>query len=85
LKKYDIFFKSSTEKDLRKIDKKFRKQIYKAIQELADGKEGEKLRGEFKGLYKYVVGNYRIIYTHIPEGILILRIGNRKDVYRKPI
>jgi len=84
LKKYKIFFKSSVEKDLRKIEKKFRRQIYRAIDKLAEGREGEKLKGEFEGLYKYVVGDYRIIYTYIAQGILILRIGNRKDVYRRP-
>ena len=85
MKKYKVFFKSSVEKDLRKIEKKFRRQIYRAIEGLKEGKEGQKLKGEFEGLYKYVVGDYRIIYTYIPEGILILRIGNRKDIYRKPL
>ncbi len=84
-KRNKILFKSSVEKDLRKIDKKFREQIYKALEELEKGSEGKKLKGEFKGLYKYVVGNYRIIYAKIPDGILVLRIGNRKDVYRHRI
>ena len=43
---------------------------------------GEPLRGEFSGLFKYRVGDYRVIYAKISDGILVLRIGHRKDVYR---
>ena len=46
---------------------------------------GEALRGSKLGeLWKYRVGDYRVIAS-IEDGvcrILIVRIGNRKDVYR---
>jgi mRNA interferase RelE/StbE len=47
-----------------------------------DPDAGEPLVGEFKGCFKYRIGAYRIIYTKMPEGVLVLRIGHRKEVYR---
>jgi mRNA-degrading endonuclease RelE of RelBE toxin-antitoxin system len=38
---------------------------------------GEALHGEFEGLYKLRVGDYRVIYAMIEEGVLVLRIRHR--------
>lgn len=43
------------------------------------------LKGQFAGLRKYRVGDYRVIYALLGSDILILRIGNRKDAYRGEI
>jgi mRNA interferase RelE/StbE len=39
------------------------------------------LKGQFTGLRKYHIGDYRVIYALMGADILILRIGNRRDVY----
>ncbi|MCK4768428.1 MAG: type II toxin-antitoxin system mRNA interferase toxin, RelE/StbE family, partial [Desulfobacula sp.] len=41
------------------------------------------LKGQFAGLRKYRIGNYRIIYAIIDNSVLILRIQHRKNVYKK--
>ena len=80
---YKIFYKSSVEKDLKRIDFKQRKNIMDCIEnDIAKGIKGKKLKGEYEGMYSYRTGNYRIVYTQIPQGILILRISHRKDVYK---
>ena len=72
---YKIFYKSSVEKDLKRIDFKQRKNIMDCIEnDIAKGIKGKKLKGEYEGMYSYRTGNYRIVYTQIPQGILILRI-----------
>ncbi len=45
---------------------------------------GEALAGPFAGYWKYRVGDYRII-ARIDDGqvtIFIVRVGNRREVYR---
>lgn len=45
---------------------------------------GISLRGNLKGLYKYRIGSYRIIYQ-IKRSILVIMvidIGHRRDIYR---
>jgi mRNA interferase RelE/StbE len=41
------------------------------------------LSGPFAGMRKYRVGDYRVIFVIIDDCVLILRIQDRKDVYRK--
>jgi len=43
------------------------------------------LKGRFAGLRKYRVGDYRVIYAILRNDVLILRIGRRRDVYKKKI
>jgi len=81
---YSVQFKASVKKDLRKIDRKEAKRILDSIEKdlASDPGKGTQLTGEFSGLYKYRIGNYRIIYDILRESILVLRIGHRKDVYK---
>jgi len=39
-----------------------------------------KIKGE--KLYRFRVGSYRIIFEMDEDNIVILRIGDRKDIYR---
>jgi mRNA interferase RelE/StbE len=41
------------------------------------------LKGKFSGLRKYRVGDYRVIYVILEEDVVILRIGDRKEIYKK--
>lgn len=43
------------------------------------------LKGQFAGLRKYRIGDYRVIYAILGDDVLVLRIGHRKDVYKKEI
>ncbi|MBI4447235.1 MAG: type II toxin-antitoxin system RelE/ParE family toxin [Acidobacteria bacterium] len=39
------------------------------------------MKGDFAGLFRLRVGDYRVIYARTDEGYLVLRIGHRRDVY----
>jgi len=68
---YKIFYKSSVEKDLKRIDFKQRKNIMDCIKnDIAKGIKGKKLKGEYEG-NSYRTGNYRIVYTHTTGDINI--------------
>jgi len=83
LLKVKIFYKESVEKDLKKFDKKERIRILNRIErELSSGIKGKKLKGEFEGLYSYRIEDYRVVYSLIRDGILVIRIRHRKDVYK---
>jgi mRNA interferase RelE/StbE len=79
----EIEYKASVEKDLRRIDGKQAKRILDKIEEVLgkDPAAGEALKGEYKGMFKLQVGDYRIIYTKTKKGVLILRISHRGDAY----
>ncbi|MBI5576535.1 MAG: type II toxin-antitoxin system RelE/ParE family toxin [Deltaproteobacteria bacterium] len=82
---YRIVYKKSVLKDLKKLGKPEASRIMDKIEKdlLKHPDSIPVLKGKFAGLRKYRLGDYRIIYVLIGEEVIILRIGNRKEVYNK--
>ncbi len=80
-----ISYKSSVQKDLRRLGPSNALRVVNKIEKslLAADHPGEPLTGEFAGLQKLRVGDYRVIFTPTREGFLILRVAHRREVYRK--
>jgi mRNA interferase RelE/StbE len=80
---YKIEYKSCVLRDLKRLDKGVAQRIVKELRESLslDPNCGEPLSGQFKGLRKLRVGDFRVIYSKTKEGVLILRIGHRSAVY----
>ena len=87
--KYRIEFKRSAAKALKKILRSDRRKIRERIDSLAENLPDPvttKMKGD-NPFHKVRVGDYRIVYE-IQESllvILVLKIGHRKDVYRRMI
>lgn len=81
---YKIVYKKSIKHDLKKIDKKEAKRILDEIESklILGPKAHPPLKGDFAGLRKFRVGDYRVIYVVVKQDVMILKIGNRKDVYK---
>lgn len=81
---YNIIYKSTVQKDLKRISKIDANKILNQIEEILSIDAGKfpLLKGEFKGLRKFRVGNFRVIYSLSKNEVTILRIGNRKEVYK---
>lgn len=84
---YKIEITASAEKSLKKIPKKDLEKVVEAIQVLAISpfpSGCRKLKGE-EDVYRVRQGNYRIIYEVIDSKliVLVLKIGHRKDIYKK--
>ena len=84
-----IEFERAAERELAKLDKQTAKRILKFLNDriapLADPRSiGEALHGSLGAFWKYRVGDYRIVAAIEDRRlrILIVRIGNRRDVYR---
>ena len=76
--------------DLRALDPQIQRRILTYLQEriapAADPRQyGESLTSTFAGLWRYRVGDYRII-CQLEDAvcvILLIRISHRRDVYRR--
>jgi mRNA interferase RelE/StbE len=88
---WKIEFQRSAERELDKLDHEATRRILRFLNDrvakLEDPRSiGEALRGsELGSFWKYRVGDYRII-ADIDDGtvrIFIVRIGNRREVYRR--
>jgi len=80
-----ILYKKSVYRDLKRIDKAIVRRIMDDVEaDLADDPfQNAALKGQFEGLRRHRVGEYRVIYSIIGEDVYILKIAHRKDVYRK--
>ena len=81
---YNIQYKKSVEKDLARIGKpEARRLLDKIEKELSSQPERyPMLQGPLAGLRKMRMGDYRVIYAILDNDVLILRVGNRREVYK---
>ena len=87
---WQIEFDPTAKKELGKLDPQIAKRILKFLKErlatqVDPRKNGEALKGPTLGeFWKYRVGDFRIIASIQDKTIciLILRIGNRKEIYK---
>jgi mRNA interferase RelE/StbE len=88
--KWKIRFDRKAERDLDRLDPQIAERILRFLKQrvasLDDPRSiGEALRGiELGDLWKYRVGDYRIIADIQDQliRIMIVRVGNRREVYR---
>jgi mRNA interferase RelE/StbE len=84
---YNIVYKKSVARDLKRLSRaealRVLNQTEKDLPKEAD--THPILKGQFAGLRKYRVGDYRAIYAILGNDVLILRIGHRRNVYKREI
>ena len=85
---YAVFVKPAALRELRKLPEDIKRRVAARIDALVgdprpDGVE--RLQGE-ADLYRVRVGDYRIVYQVESKAlvVLVVRIGHRRDVYRRP-
>jgi mRNA interferase RelE/StbE len=84
---YNVVYKKSVQRDLKKLSKPEARRILNQVEaELSKSADAYPvLKGQFAGLRKFRVGDYRVIYAILADEVLVLRVGHRKDVYKKEI
>ena len=87
---WTIDYADTARSQLRKLDKQTARRIVDYMDErIADLENprsaGKALTGPLGGLWRYRVGDYRVI-CDIQDGalrVLVVQVGNRSDVYQK--
>jgi len=84
-----IKYLKSARKDVQKIDPQIRKQIREYLEQRIARLEnprqlGEPLKGQLTKLWRYRVGDYRIVCELRDHELIVIvvRIGHRKNVYK---
>jgi mRNA interferase RelE/StbE len=86
MSKYILSFKSSAAKELKKLPVEIQQGIAVFIEKMTENSRLSgvvKLKGD-ESLYRFRVGEYRIVYEidDLTKKIIVTRIRHRKDVYR---
>ncbi|MFC1725588.1 type II toxin-antitoxin system RelE/ParE family toxin [candidate division KSB1 bacterium] len=86
---WKVKFKKSVFKELEKLPRDEQILVISKIETvlLNNPFSGLKLKGRYEGLWRFRIGDYRIIYEIQQDilVILILRISHRKDAYSLPL
>ena len=85
---YNIRILEEASRELARLDKPVGRRIVERINWLSEKLNDirpEPLRGDLIGLYKFRIGDYRVIYQiiHDEKTIVIHAIGHRREIYRK--
>jgi len=86
---YIVHFTDEAEREIEGLDPPVRRRIMERLAWLAQNIEQirpEPLTGSLAGLFKFRVGDYRVLYDVFKDDqiILIHAVGHRRDIYKKP-
>ncbi|MCD8006988.1 MAG: type II toxin-antitoxin system RelE/ParE family toxin [Oscillospiraceae bacterium] len=87
--KYTVAFSKRARKELGNLDKYTQKLIVNWIEKNLEGcsdphTHGKALTGDLKGIWRYRIGDYRLLCDINDNELIILAlsIGHRREVYR---
>lgn len=83
---YQVAWDEGALDDLRAIDRTMAKKIIHKVENYLTKSPielGKTLSAEYKGLYRYRYGDYRIVYQLIEKEftIIVVKVGHRSSVY----
>ena len=83
--KYELVYTRRAEKDIRKLEPETRRKIGKTLLRFsADPLSfAEKLSDRSLGTYRFRIGDYRVVFDIEGDEIIILRVGHRREIYKK--
>ena len=83
--KYSLVYTNRADKDIQKLPPEIKRHIGKALlrYEQDPYKHSEKLRDPNLGTYRFRIGDYRVIFDLEGSDIVVLRVGHRRDIYKK--
>ena len=83
--KYRLVYTQRAVNDIQGLEEKIKKRIAKTLLRYSEDlfKYAEKLTDSRLGNYRFRVGDYRIIFDLEESDICVLRVGHRKEIYRK--
>ena len=84
---YKVDFKTSADRQLRKLPASAQRRIVREVMALAINPRPAgvvKLTGD-ENLWRIRIGDYRVVYEIHDDRliVLVLRVANRRDVYRR--
>jgi len=82
---YQLLYTKTAIKDIQKLDVITKKRLKKkietyALDPLANAK---RLTSTSLGTYRWRIGDHRIVFDIDKKNLVILRIGHRREIYKK--
>ncbi len=82
---YELVYTRRSERDIRGLNPEVRARIGKALLRFCESpfRYAEKLSDSSLGSYRFRIGDYRVVFDVEGDEIVVLRVGHRKEIYKK--
>ena len=82
---YTLVYTRRAEKDIKKLDPATRSRLGKSLLKLEKNpiQLSEKLSDPKIETYRFWTGDYRIIFDMEAKDIVVLRVGHRREIYKR--
>ncbi len=83
--KYELVYTRRAKRDTKKLEPRTRDRIGKTLLRYAEDplRFAEKLTDPILGEYRFRVGDYRVVFDIQGNEIVVLRVGHRREVYKR--
>jgi mRNA interferase RelE/StbE len=83
--KYVLVYTRRAEKDINKLDLETKERIGRTLLRFSTDPLhfAEKLSDFNLGSYRFRIGDYRVVFDLEGTDIVVLRVGHRREIYRK--
>jgi len=83
--KYELVYTQRAERDIEKLERKVKDRIGKTLLRYKEEplRYAEKLSDPVLGEYRFRIGDYRVIFDVQGNEIVVLRVGHRREIYRR--
>jgi mRNA interferase RelE/StbE len=83
--KFNLVYSQRAVRDVRKLEPAVKLRIDKTLLRFREDplKYAEKITDAKLGSYRFRIGDHRVIFDLEGQDIVILRIGHRREIYRR--
>jgi mRNA interferase RelE/StbE len=83
--KYRLIYTRRAERDIKKLEANTKERVGKALLRYSGEplKFAEKLSDPILGEYRFRVGDYRVIFDIEGNEMVVLRVGHRREIYKR--
>jgi mRNA interferase RelE/StbE len=83
--KYRLVYTHRAERDIKRLESDTKDRIGKALIRFSEEplRFAKKLSDSILGEYRFRIGDYRVIFDIEGKEIVALRVGHRREIYRR--
>jgi mRNA interferase RelE/StbE len=83
--KYRLVYTKRALRDIKNLDPRVRQRVGQSLKQFESDplKFAHKLTDPRIGSYRFRIGEYRVVFDLEGEEIVVLRVGHRRDIYRR--
>jgi mRNA interferase RelE/StbE len=83
--RYNLVYTKRAVRDIKKLDITIKKRVGKILLRYKDKPldYADTLKSSDLGTYRFRIGDYRVIFDIEKNDIVVLRVGHRREIYKK--